>query len=171
MSYRIPQSKSLGFQGDLGHFECRNAHPLLQGVKRNVNQQNRFKPLSNTSRYSSPGTICLLPALLSDLNPAFLAPNECQCGLERALDCGAGGAKAAATMHALVYLMPCWNTTESCLHSQGCTCLQLGRGKKHQSPGRTGFGHICDNPITSPVLQTLECMRLLNWLKDYWFYF
>lgn len=49
-------------------------------------------------------------------------------------------------MHAFVYLMRCWSTAGSCSDSQGCTCLQLGRGKKHQCPGRAGFCHIFVNP-------------------------
>lgn len=166
-SIKIP-----GISGGFGTLWVQKCSPTVTGCETKCKPAKQVQTsLSNTSRYSSPGTICSLPALLSHLNPAFLTPRERQRGLEGSLQCGAGGAKAAGTMHDFVYLTPCWNTTESCFDSQGCTCLQLGRGKKHHSLEGQDLVTYLIIPTASPVLHTLECMKHFNWLKDYWFYF
>lgn len=167
MSYWITQSKSLGFQGDLGHLECRTTHPLLQGVKWNANQHNRFKALSSTSRSSSPGSICLLPALVSDLSP-FLTPVS-----------GAGKVPAM------------WSRGSKGSDTTTLLFIECDVGTQQKAASTAKVAHVCSWVVVKsisalegqdfvthlvihtaiPVLQTLKCLWSLNWLKDYWVYF
>lgn len=148
--YRIPQSNPCDFRGIWDTLGAERP-PTVTGCETKCKSSKAGSNLSATPVGTvPPGTICLLPALQSDLKQASFSLLIGASVGWKGPGMSAGGAQAAGTGHAFVCLMWCWNIAGSCLDSRGYTCLQLGRGRKHQCPGRTGFYHVFVNPHCQP---------------------
>lgn len=114
------------------------------------------------SRYSSPGTICLLPALLSDLNRQILTPNDASVGWRGPCNVEQGEPRQPAPC-TLSFISWDVGTQQKAASTAKVAHVCSWAGAKSIS-ALEGQDFITNLVIltASPVLQTLKYVRLLN---------